>query len=284
MDIFGRLQGAMEAVEKESGHKGYWYRMRDILTIMICGLLCSLQTIDDIHEWAKAKPTRELLAEKFGIERIPCRAQMYNILGCVNPEKFGQVFMQWVRDVLCESLQGKTVAIDGKTIRSTGKRTKDGSVLHIASAIISERGLVIGSLECSTKTGEMMAFRELVGMLDLKGTIVVADALHCHKKSAAAIIAAEADYLFVVKKNQKTLREEIALYFQEESAAQYTATERNGGRNEWRTAYVSQDVEWLYGLEKWENLTTIGAIHTEVEKDGQWSREWHYYISSAPLS
>ena len=34
----------------------------------------------------------------------------------------------------------------------------------------------------------------------------------------------------------------------------------------------------------WENITSIGAIHTEFEKAGHKSSEWHYYISSAPLT
>ena len=34
MKILRELQSAMEEVEKESEHKGYWYRIRDILTIL----------------------------------------------------------------------------------------------------------------------------------------------------------------------------------------------------------------------------------------------------------
>ena len=58
MKILKELQKAMEEVEKESDHQGYWYRIRDVLTILICGMLSSLQTIDDIHEWGKSSPTR----------------------------------------------------------------------------------------------------------------------------------------------------------------------------------------------------------------------------------
>ena len=62
---------------------------------------------------------------------------------------------------------GKTIAIDGKTVRGTGKLTKDGSALHIASALVSELNLVVGSVECGTKTGEKAAFRELIDLLDV---------------------------------------------------------------------------------------------------------------------
>ena len=119
MKIIKELQKAMEEVENESEHKGYWYRIRDILTILICGMLCSLQTIDDIHEWSKSTPTRKLLTKNFKIAKIPCRAQFYNILGYVKPEKFNEAFIKWVKNALCASVSGKTVSIDGKTICST---------------------------------------------------------------------------------------------------------------------------------------------------------------------
>jgi predicted transposase YbfD/YdcC len=284
MSIWKELQKAMEEVESDCAHSGYWYRIRDILTIMICGMLCSLQTIDDIHEWSVSNPTRKLLSNQFGIEKIPCRAQFYNILGYVKPEKFNEVFINWVQSVLCGDKQGKTVAIDGKTICSTGKLTGDGSVLHIASAIVSEYGFVIGSRECETKLDEVKAFRELVDMLDVKGAVVVADALHCKAKSAEAVVEAEADYLFVVKDNNPTLKESIELYVREETLEKFVKTEKNGGRIERRTAYACREIDWLDGRREWKNLQFIGATHTEFEKDGKRSSEWHYYISSAPLT
>ena len=73
-----------------------------------------------------------------------------------------------MRGILGGSVVGQTVAIDGKTICSTDKLTPDGSVLHLASAIVSQYGLVIGTKECGTKTGEITAFRELVARLDVR--------------------------------------------------------------------------------------------------------------------
>ena len=250
-------------------------------------MLCSLQTIDDIHEWSQSAPAQTFLRERFWIEKIPCRAQFYNILGCVDAEKFNKSFIKWVQGMLHGNLSGKTVAIDGKTICSTDKLTQDGSALHIASAIVSEYGLVIGSQECGgTTTGEITAFRELLDMLDVKGSVVVADALHCTPKSAEAVVSAEADYLLVVKDNNPTLKDDIEFYFRnEQNLEKFSKTEKNGGRIERRTAFVSHMIgTWLHNFGEWRNLSCIGAIHTEFEKDGKRSSEWHYYISSAPLT
>jgi predicted transposase YbfD/YdcC len=274
----------MKTLEQESSHEGYWYSIHEALIILLCGLLCQQKTVSEIHEWTEAQPTRLFFADEFGITRIPCRAQFYNILGYVNAERFNYHFTKWVQGLLPGNLSGKTVAIDGKTICSTDKLTEDGSVLHIASAIVSEYGLVIGSRECGTKTGEITAFRELIKMLEIQGAVVVADALHCNQKSAEAVVNAGADYLFVIKDNVPKVKADIELYIQEETVEKYTTMEKNGGRIEKRTAYASCDVEWLDGRENFKNLSCIGAIHRQFEKGDQTSSEWHYYISSKPLT
>jgi predicted transposase YbfD/YdcC len=284
MDIINSLQEMTKEAEEGTEYQGYWYSIIEVLIIVVCGKLWSLQSINDIYEWSKATPVRKFFKERFGIEKISCKAQFYNILACVNAEKFNMLFIKWMRSVLHGGLVGKTIAIDGKTICSTDKLTEDGSSIHIASAIVSEYGMVIGSRECGTKTGETNAFRELISLLDLSGAIVVADALHCKKKSAKSVVETGADYLFVVKDNEPTLKDDIALYVQEETLEKHITTEKNGGRIETRTAYVTRKIDWLYGRESWINLSCVGAIHTEFEKAGKKSSEWHYYISSAPLT
>jgi len=274
----------MGFLEEGAGHDGYWYRIGDVLTILVCGMLCGLQRIDDIHDWAKAAPPSAFLEAQFGITRTPCRAQFYNILRCVDAEKFNLGFVRWMSGVLQGGgTKGKTVAIDGKTVCGTGRLTKDGSVLHIASALVSELNLVIGSLECGTKTGEQAAFRELLDLLDISGSLVVADALHCSQKSAKAVTDAGADYLFVVKDNVPRLKEDIELYIRGGEVPSHRTVEKNGGRIETRTAYASGEVGWLGGKGQW-GISTIGAIHREFEKGDKKSSEWHYYISSAILS
>ena len=281
--IKGLKQMAREA-EKGSDHQGYWYSVKDALIIMVCGMLCGLQTIGDIYEWSKAGLPRAFLKRWFSIEDFPCRAQFYNILGYVDPEKFSRAFIRWMKKVMRGGVAGRTVAIDGKTICSTDKLTKDGSILHIASAIVSGYGFVIGSKECGTKTGEITAFRELIQLLDVAGAVVVADALHCTKKSAKAVVDASADYLFSVKDNNPGLKEDIELYFREEKVETFVKKEKNGGRIETRTGFVTHEIAWLDGREEWVKLACIGAIHTEFEKSGKRTSQWHYYISSARLT
>ena len=61
--------------------------------------------------------------------------------------------------------------------------------------------------------------------------------------------------------------------------------EKNGGRIEVRRAFVFHDISWMEGhLPKWSNLSCIGAINRQFTINGETSNEWHYYISSRPLT
>ena len=281
---FKRLREKMTEVEKECERKGYYFKISDALTIMICGMLCGLQNISDIYEWAKTEPTRQFLFDEFKIHKLPSRAQFYNLIGYVNPKKFNIIFIEWAEEILKNDNKDRTIAIDGKTICSTNQRGEDGQPLRILSAVVSESKLILGSQPCKTKISEPEVFRELIGILDVSGAIVAADALHCQKKSAKKVIEENGDYLFVVKDNEPRLREDIELYIQNEELEQFTQKELNGGRIEKRTAYTATAIDWLNGKEKWESLSMIGAIHTEFTKGEKTSSEWHYYISSHKLT
>ena len=281
---FKRLREKMTEVEKECERKGYYFKISDALTIMICGMLCGLQNISDIYEWAKSEPARQFLFDEFKIHKLPSRAQFYNLIGYVNPKKFNIIFIEWVEEILKNDNKDRTIAIDGKTICSANQRSEDGQPLRILSAAVSESKLILGSQPCKTKISEPEVFRELIGILDVSGAIVVADALHCQKKSAKKVIEENGDYLFVVKDNEPRLREDIELYIQNEELEQFTQKELNGGRIEKRTAYTATAIDWLNGKEKWESLSMIGAIHTEFTKGEKTSSEWHYYISSHKLT
>ena len=61
-------------------------------------------------------------------------------------------------------------------------------------------------------------------------------------------------------------------------------TEKGHGRIEKRTAFVTNEIDWLEQKNDWSKLACIGAIHTEFETGKGKSSEWHYYISSKKLT
>jgi|GEM_PF-833395 len=57
MEILNELQEEMGSLEEGANHKVYWYKIGETLVIMVYGLLCGLQKMDDIHDWAKSAPS-----------------------------------------------------------------------------------------------------------------------------------------------------------------------------------------------------------------------------------
>lgn len=277
-----------EEVETTKEYNGYFCSVAEAITIVILGSICSLQSISQIHQWATSDRVKEFLKESFGIKNVPCYYWLLCLLKLAKPESLNRCFVRWVQDAMPEKMDRITLALDGKTIRSTGHMDRYENPLHIVSAQVSELGITFAQKSVDGKSNEIPAVQELIVQLEISGCMVVADALNCQKKTARAVIDGHADYLLCAKDNQETLKEDIEGYVQDKTLrnkmGKAVGTEKNRGRIEKRTAYVTSDIGWMHNREEWEGLQCIGAIHTEFEAKGAKSSEWHYYISSRRLS
>ena len=59
------------------------------------------------------------------------------------------------------------------------------------------------------KTNEHKAALELLKVTPLKGSVVTADAMFCHRDFCREVLHQEADYLITVKDNQSNLKRDI---------------------------------------------------------------------------
>ncbi len=81
-----------------------------------------------------------------------------------------------------------------------------GTRPHLLAALEHERGVVVGQLAVPDKSSEIPALKDLLEPMDLTGTVVTADALHCQRDTAAWLTGRGADYVMTVKGNQPRLR------------------------------------------------------------------------------
>jgi len=288
MEKTNRITDYFADVETIQEHKGYFCSVGEALTIVILGTLCGLRNTSQIHQWAEHSRVSEFLAEHFGIQNVPCYYWLLCLLKIINPKSLNQCFMKWVQSFIPDGIKNLTLSFDGKAIRSTGKMSKYKSSLHIVSAHIAELGITFGQETVDDKSNEIPAVRNLIGLLKIEGCIVVADALHCQKDTAMTIVEEKADYLLSVKGNQENLEKDIGDYVQDATLRKTMDTsetlEKNRERIERRTAFLTHDVDWLFGREEWAGLSCIGAIHTQFTTKKGTTDEWHYYISSRKLT
>ena len=283
------LVGYFGRTETTREHNGYIHSIGRVLTIVILGSLCGLDTIEKIHQWAENQRTRNFLREHFAIFTIPTYQWLEKLLSIVNPESLNLLFTNWVTRLLPTSLENLTIAFDGKTICSTGKMSEYDKALHVLSAYLCELGLTLSQKTVGEKSNEIPAMRELIKLIDIHGCMVVADALHCQTETAEAIIKGGGDYLLNAKGNQESLERDIGDYIQDRELRSemdsVSTVEKNGGRIERRESFVSHDVSWMEEhLPKWVKLSCFGAIHRRFTIGQTTTDEWHYYISSRMLT
>ena len=277
-----------EDVELYEEYDGYFCSVPDIITIAILGSVCGLRNVHQIHQWATNDRVSEFLKEKFGIGHVSCYYWILSLLKYVKPESLNRCFADWVYSFMPEKSRDMTISLDGKTICSTLRMDKITSPLHIISAQVCELGLTLAQRCTDDKSNEITAVQELLKELKIKGNIVVADALNCQKETAEIIIKQKADYLLSVKDNHPNLKNDIEDFVQDAALQSIMNTaskvEKNRGRIETRTAFVTTDIDWLEQRKDWKNLKCIGAIHTEFKTKKGTSSEWHYYLSSRELT
>ena len=275
-------------VETTREYNGYFCSVGEALTIVILGSICGFRNVSQIHQWASNPRVSLFLSNHFDINNIPCYYWLLCLLKLINPSSLNDCFINWAQTFVPEKTSKLTISFDGKTICSTGKMYKYISPLHVVSAQLCELGLTLGQQTVSDKRNEIPAMRELLLLLDVEGCMIVADALHCQKETAKAVISKKADYLLSVKDNQESLKQDISDYVHDDILRKtmdtITCTEKNRGRIEQRTAYVTSDISWLFGKDNWVGISCIGAINTRCNTKKCKTDEWHYYISSSQLT
>lgn len=278
----------LEVKEEYEGYDGYFCNVSEAITIVILGTLCGLQNVKKIHQWADNEAVKTFLEAHFSINHIPCYYWLLSLIQMIKVESLNKCLTNWSATMIPEDKSDLTISFDGKTICSTSQFKSYDKPLHIVSAHVAQLGITFGSLATEEKSNEIPAVRELIKILDIAGCMVVADALNCQKETADAIIEAGADYLLSVKDNQKTMKEDIEEYVQDDVLRKDMDTdqtiEKNRGRLEVRTAYVLTNIEWLDWKDDWRNLESIGAIHTKFTTKEGTTENWHYYIISRELT
>jgi predicted transposase YbfD/YdcC len=149
--------------------------------------------------------------------------------------------------------------------------------LHVVSAWAARQRLVLGQEAVGTKSNEIVAIPLLLERLHVTGALVTIDAMGCQTKIAQTIIDRGADYLLALKDNQRSLAEEVAMFFETPAKRRGEAFETidaDHGRLETRRHWVSHDVGWLTterrfpGEPRFPGLRAIAMIEAAVERDG----------------
>lgn len=265
-------------------HQSYVkYPLADILTIIVCAVLCGLDTLGDLVIYAKNK--EEFLIKELGIAKIPSKATFARILSMIDGKKIGESILEMLRSRF--GTAGEVVAVDGKAICSTSKSGEPHSALQILSAYVTSSGVILAQEAIHEKTNEIPVFQQMLTYMEVKGKTITADAMHCQRETCRKIVAREGNYLFGLKENQPSLLEDIRLFFEDQSIRDgweiSQTVEKNAGRIEKRICRKIKDISWLND-HKWPGLQSVFSIERIVDIRGKQTHETSYYISSLDTS
>ena len=282
------LETLFSQVEDPRVERTKYHRIRDIIIIAICGVICGAEGWVEIEEFGKAKEAwfTDLLNLSNG---IPSHDTFGRVFARLDPKQFEASFVEWVKGI-SKTVKG-VIAVDGKTLRRSHDHAAGKKALHVVSAWAVENRLVLAQLATEEKSNEITAIPLLLRQLALAGCIVTIDAMGTQIKIAEQIIEQEGEYALALNDNQGNLYEEVKATFsmaQKEAwaAVEYESdrtVEKAHGRLEIRDYWTISDSEIIAYLDserKWKGLRGIGMVRAERRIGQEITRDTRYFLLS----
>lgn len=276
------LAAYFEGLRDQRCARGKRYRLAQICILAVLAKLSGEDHPLGIAQWAQLR--QAVLGPILGLtKRFPCHNTYRRVLGdgvrVAELDQHVSAFLQQQP----KAGQSVLIAIDGKTLRGTIPAGASHGV-HLLAAYLPAEGIVLMQVAVPNKDNEIVAAPQLLAQLDLRGKIVIGDALHTQRQLSVQILAAGGDFIWLVKANQPRLREEIEQGFQPETTVKgfsplvtdfqvARSLDKGHGRQEDRTLTASSlfndYLDWpgvaqVFKLERRSVRLTTGEVRHEV--------------------
>lgn len=256
----------------------------DIIAIAVLATFCGADEWAEIEDFghARAEWLKSFLELPCG---IPTDDTFRRVLGRLDRQQFAAGLFGWMQ-AIAQACKDRGIAIDGKTLRRSGRSGKGLKPLHLVTAFASENSLVLGQVACAEKSNEITAIPELLGLLNLEKATVTIDAIGCQKEIAAQIRQQKGHYVLGLKGNQPTLQEDMQELFDEAAEADFQGVsavcvkESGHGRQEERTVHAIPIPQDHPQRAHWTDLNTLVAVTSRRECEGSEHWETRFSISS----
>jgi predicted transposase YbfD/YdcC len=270
------------------GERSRLHELLDIVGIALGAVIAGAESWPAIEAYGHAK--RDGLARHFRLTNgIPSHDTFRRVFCLLDPQSFQRSFADWIA-ALAESGVGtrRTIPIDGKTARRSGRRRSGLAPLHLVSAWAGANHVSLGQVAVEDKSNEITAIPRLLELVDLKGALVTIDAMGCQKEIAAQIVDGGGDYILAVKDNQPHLHRDIDDGFLAAMETDFAGLEwsvarteeTNRGRQEVRECHVITRPAGLRDAGLWKGLAAICMLMSRRVVDGVESIEFRYFIGS----
>jgi predicted transposase YbfD/YdcC len=216
--------------------------LTELLFIALLATLCGATNCCDMALFARTKAylLRPVLTLQYG---LPSHDTFSRVFRMLDPQAFERSFRGFMKAFAAAAKIKRprgVVALDGKALRRGYERGKSHMPPVMVTAWAAQTRMALANV-LAPDNNEAAGALQLVGLLQLKGCVVTADALHCHRGMAKAIAARGGDYVLAVKANQPGLLRDAKAAIAagaRKGAKSATTLDAAHGRKDRRTALV----------------------------------------------
>jgi predicted transposase YbfD/YdcC len=258
--------------------------LREVLFIALLATLCGATSCTDMALFARTKAylLEPILTLKHG---LPSHDTFSRVFRMLDPQAFERSFQRFMK-AFAKAAKIKrptgVVAVDGKALRRGYERGKSHMPPVMVTVWAAQTRMALANT-LAPGNNEAAGALQLIELIQLKGCVVTADALHCHRAMAKAIVDRGGHYVLAVKENQPALLADAkaAIAAAKRNGAKRLATaELNHGRAEKRSAIVAPVKE----MGQKHNFPSLKAVACIISKRGTDDTVSRYFLMSQPYS
>jgi predicted transposase YbfD/YdcC len=212
------LASHLATIPDPRSRRGQRYAWHYLLILIAGAMLTGRSTLTGISEWVQGNQDALFDALQPACRRVPSLATLRRVLCRVPIEALEAALATYQAQLVGQTGNAGTLvtqqgeilhgqALDGKVVRGASAH---GEAVHLVSLVCHESGVVLDEMKASRKRHECRVAAVILARHDLHGVILTMDALHTSVKQATQIRHGGGDYLFVVKRNRRTLHTDIA--------------------------------------------------------------------------
>jgi hypothetical protein len=213
------LTQVLASVPDPRSRHGRRHPLPAVLSLVTLALLMGKRSLEAIAQLGRDYGPPLAHALGFTRGKTPTKSTLSELLRAIAPQALEDALTRWIASRLPDGVE--VFSLDGKTLRGS----RDGEVPghHLVCAYAPQVEAVLAQMRVDAKTNEHKAALQLLGILPLRGRVVLGDALFCQRDLCQKVIDNGGDYVLMVKDNQPGLATDIAGGFGYEAAARSIA-------------------------------------------------------------
>jgi hypothetical protein len=211
---------SLASLDDPRSRHGQFHPLSAVLGLVVLALLLGRTSLAGIARFGRQHGSALAWALGFRRGKTPAVSTLSRTLRRLDATQLESLLADWLKSRLKPEDYDR-ISLDGKTLR--GSRSGEVPGVHLLAAYAPQVEAVLRQVRVDAKTNEHKAALELLGILPIRGKVVLGDAIFCQRDLAEKIIGSGGDYILIAKGNQPALETDLIAAFAYEDQARRSA-------------------------------------------------------------